>query len=239
MQVVRRLPSDIKVALRVYGQRIREGRPGACQDSHLLFGFGALRRQQMLQKIKTIRALGTTPIAYALEQIAKDQKGLKRRLAILVTDGKEECGGDPVKVMERLRLQDPRLRLNVVGFAINDKQSIRRLKKLAQAGQGRYFAASDARQLALMLRRSLAVTFDVVDASGLIVATGIVGKTSIKVPEGNYTVFIYPAGERIELKNVLINQRKMTRIELKKEGDVTGVKRFVPARIKRNSRYRR
>jgi len=177
--------------------------------------------------------LGTTPIAYTLEQMAKDQKGIDfRRLAILVTDGKEECGGDPVKVMQRLRIADPRLRLNVVGFAITDEHVITRLKKLAMAGQGRYFAANNARQFALMLRRSLAVTYDVIDASGLIVATGIVGKTPIKVPEGNYSIYVYPAGERIVLKNILVNQKSITRIELKKEGGVIGVKRFEPLALK-------
>ncbi len=188
----------------------------------------------MLKKIKKIRALGTTPIAYTLEQMAKDQEGIsQRRLAILVTDGKEECRGDPVKVMQRLRVADPRLRLNVVGFAVSDRAVVSRLKKLALAGQGRYFAANDARQFSLMLRRSLAVTFDVVDASGLIVATGIVGKNPINVPEGNYTVHVYPAGEPIEIKNVLVNQKSITRIALKKDGEVIGVKRFSPLLLKR------
>ncbi len=228
-QVVKGLPLDIKVAMRVYGEQIREGRHGACEDSRLLFGFGALGREQMLKKITQIRALGTTPIAYTLEQMAKDQKGIKqRRLAILVTDGKEECGGDPVKVMQRLRIEDPRLRLNVVGFAIDDEHVISGLKNLARAGQGRYFGADNARQLSLMIRRSLAVTFDVVDASGLVVATGIVGKTSINVPEGNYKIYVYPAGERIVLKNVLVNQKSLTRIELKKEGGIIGVNRLKP-----------
>jgi len=72
----------------------------------------------------------------------------------------------------------------------------------------------------------------------LIVATGIVGKSTVDVPEGNYRVIVYPAGERISVLNVVVDQRKLTRIELKKEGSVVGVKYHAPVKVKKRRRRR-
>ena len=102
-EVVPRLPAGIEVALRVSGHRVREGQRGACQDSELASPSGPPAVEQILQRIAGIQALGTTPIAYSLEQAAKDFGTESReRMVVLITDGKEECGGDPVQAVGRL-----------------------------------------------------------------------------------------------------------------------------------------
>ena len=95
-QVVEKLPDDAEVALRVYGHRIGPGKPGACEDSELVLPFAKIDKRRLLERIRAIRALGTTPIAYSLRQVAKDFRGVPgEKMVLLVTDGKEECGGSP------------------------------------------------------------------------------------------------------------------------------------------------
>ncbi|MDR7489598.1 MAG: VWA domain-containing protein, partial [Armatimonadota bacterium] len=115
-QVVKALPDQVHVGLRVYGHRIREGRPGDCQDSELVVPIAPLDRTAMLAAIRRVQALGTTPIAYSLRQVARDfgtRSG--ERLVILVTDGQEECGGSPAAVVSELLAAGVKVRLNIVG----------------------------------------------------------------------------------------------------------------------------
>ena len=103
VQIIEGLPDDLQVALRVYGHRIREGQPGDCQDSELVFPFAKLDKPRLLERVRAIQALGTTPIAYSLQQVARDFGAAPgEKMVILVTDGKEECGGNPSAVVSEL-----------------------------------------------------------------------------------------------------------------------------------------
>jgi Mg-chelatase subunit ChlD len=95
-KAVRGLPDDSQVALRVYGHRVPEGGPDACHDTQLVVPFGKLNRPRLLAQINAVKALGTTPIAYSIQAAAADfSKRPGQKMLIVVTDGQEECGGDP------------------------------------------------------------------------------------------------------------------------------------------------
>ena len=93
-QIIDRLPDDLRVALRVFGHRIRERQPGDCQDSELVVPFGKIDKARLRDRVRRIQALGTTPIAYSLQQVGRDFGTARgEKMVILVTDAKEECGG--------------------------------------------------------------------------------------------------------------------------------------------------
>ncbi len=71
-ELIGTLPKDVEVALRVYGHRIREGRRGDCQDTELVYPFERLDKARLIARINAIKALGTTPIAYALGRTSED-----------------------------------------------------------------------------------------------------------------------------------------------------------------------
>ena len=74
-----------------------------------------------------------------------DAKGL--RTVILITDGEETCGGDPEAEIVSLRAQGFDVRVNIVGFAVDDTGLKETFQKWAKTGGGEYFDAANAEEL--------------------------------------------------------------------------------------------
>lgn len=228
-EIVQGLPDDMQVALRVYGHRIREGRPGACEDSELVFPLAKLDKPRVLARIRSVQALGTTPIDYSLRQVRRDVgQATGEKMIILVTDGKEECGGDPQAAVAELQSAGINVRLNIVGFALGDAALKADLRKLAERTSGQFVEAKDAASLRAAIEQALAVPYDVVEGTGATVASGVTGRGAITLPEGVYTVRLRGAEKPIEIANVRIAARETTTIELKKEGQEIGVRVATP-----------
>lgn len=220
VQVIQNLPDDAEVALRVYGHRIGPGKAGACEDSELLFPFAKIDKRRLLERIRAIRALGTTPIAYSLRQVAKDFGGAPgEKMVVLVTDGKEECGGSPSAAVSGLLAQGLNVRVNIVGFALADEATKWEVQRVAELSGGRFFDATDAKALRGAIEQALAVPYDVLDAQGTrVVGSGRVGQGAIQLPEGTYTLAVQLPGSPLSIQNVPISQNKSTTVELDKQG---------------------
>jgi hypothetical protein len=218
--LVQKLPASATVALRVYGHRVPDGRPNACEDSELVVPFGALDRKQLLSTIKSVRALGTTPIAHSLTQAGADLAGAKgATMLIVVTDGKEECGGDPVAAITALRTSGLAVTLNIVGFSLTNATDRDAMTKVATAGGGRFFDAQGAADLKAAVDQAMAVPFVLVDASDQVVARGIVGGPPVTAPAGDLSVRLETAATPLTIDHVVVAPNKATTVELNKDGD--------------------
>lgn len=228
VELIEQMPPDVEVALRIYGHRIREGRPGDCQDTELVYPFGKLNKAKLISQIKEVKPLGTTPIAYALQQTIQDfgpSKGEKT--IILVTDGKEECRGNLVKTMEDLRSQGLDVRLHVVGFAVKDPKTIAQMQQAAKAGKGRYLDAADQQGLKKAIAKTLAIPYIVRDSKGQEVARGVAGE-ELSLPAGYYNVVLdSPKGELVR-EIVRVEPNKSTLIRVTKDGPEIGVQVVTP-----------
>ena len=227
-ELIEQLPPDVEVALRVYGHRIREGRPGDCQDTELVYSFGKLDKAKLISKIKAVKPLGTTPIAYSLSQTVKDfgqSKGEKT--IILVTDGKEECKGNLVKTIDDLRAQGLDVRLHVVGFAVNDPKTREQMEQATKAGKGRYLDAADQQGLKTAMAKTLAIPYIVRDSRGVEVAKGVAGE-ELSLPSGYYDVVLdSPKGQLVQ-RNVLVEPSRRTLMRVTKDGPKIGVQVVAP-----------
>jgi hypothetical protein len=218
-QIIESLPAGVRVALRVYGHRIREGQKGACQDSELVFPLAAIDKARLLQRVRQVQALGTTPIAFSLQQVARDFGNVPgEKKVVLVTDGREECGGDPSAAVQALRAKGLNVRVDVVGLALADDAAKREMTRVAELTGGRFFDAKDAETLRRSMEQSLAVSYDVFDASGTKVGGGLTGQGTTSVPEGTYTVVVNAAGKAVTIQNVRITSSRSTTVELVREG---------------------
>jgi Ca-activated chloride channel family protein len=73
------------------------------------------------QKIKEAQPRGTTPIAYTLEQCGNDfPDNNSRNIIILITDGVEECNGDPCAISAALQSKGVILRPFVIGVGLDE-----------------------------------------------------------------------------------------------------------------------
>jgi Ca-activated chloride channel family protein len=110
---------NVEVALRVYGHlKYRD-----CQDTKLEVGFDKFNHNEIKEKIKTLKPNGTTLIAYSLQQAAYDfaPDANARNIIVLITDGIEECQGDPCAVSLALQKQGVILKPFIIGVGGDDR----------------------------------------------------------------------------------------------------------------------
>ena len=113
---------NLEIGLRVYGHQ-NGYPPQHCDDTKLEINFlpSHLASLRMKAKLNMIRARGTTPIAYSLEEGAKDfPSGDARNIVILITDGKEECGMDPCAISRLYQRNGIILKPFVIGVGLDD-----------------------------------------------------------------------------------------------------------------------
>lgn len=117
---LRNIP-DIEIGLRVYGHQSPRSAHD-CRDTKLEVPFGPNNHQQMKDRLKEIEPKGTTLISYSLQEAAYDfpkQDGV-RNVIVLITDGIEECSGDPCAVSEALQKQQVILKPFIIGIGATD-----------------------------------------------------------------------------------------------------------------------
>ncbi len=112
---------NVEVALRVYGHQNSVSSDGRnCKDTKLEVPFSAKNHDKIIEHLGSIRPKGTTLIAYSLEQAANDFPKDKnaRNVIILITDGIEECDGDPCAVSLALQKRGVVLKPFVIGMGL-------------------------------------------------------------------------------------------------------------------------
>ena len=114
---------DLEIGLRVYGHQSGYP-PQNCDDTKLEVNFSPaeLVVDRVKAKLDMIRAKGTTPIARALEEGAKDfPKDDQRNIVILITDGKEECDMDPCAISRLYQRERIILKPFVIGIGLDQE----------------------------------------------------------------------------------------------------------------------
>jgi hypothetical protein len=161
-------------------------------ESELAVPLGPLDAEAMAATIETLKTPKTvqTPLAAAIEQVAGDLEGVSGpRIVVVVSDGRETCGGDPEAAVEALRAQGFDVTVNVVGLGLS-KEDRRRIRRLAALGGGSYFDARGAGQLEDAIGAAVSAPFEVRDATGTVVARGIVNGPTLELPPGTYRVTV-------------------------------------------------
>ncbi|MBK7309288.1 MAG: VWA domain-containing protein [Sphingobacteriaceae bacterium] len=114
---------DLEIALRCYGHQTYFRPTRDCKDTKLEVPFAPVKTNylKVKQRILKLDPTGTTPIAYSLGECAADftPKENVRNLVILITDGIEECGGNPCEVSLQLQKKGIFLKPFVIGVGLN------------------------------------------------------------------------------------------------------------------------
>ena len=114
------MPPEARLGLLLYGHRKAKD----CTDIELASPIGADDAAAISKRISGLRAKGETPIAESLRQAQRSFAALKGQdnRIVLVTDGIEECKGDPCAAAEELRAAGFDLKVDIVGFTLSEKQ---------------------------------------------------------------------------------------------------------------------
>lgn len=171
------LPADTEVAVQFFGTV-------GC-DVQIVQEF-TLDHAAARSVIASAQATGDTPLAAAIQQGGAYMRANAHSsdlVMILLTDGEETCGGDPVgaarglnapgpiarrdcapRIADLIELLSPQpvyaqgqppIRLHVVGFGIEPgSPTEEQLKQIAEAGNGKYFSAEDEQELTQSLKKA-------------------------------------------------------------------------------------
>lgn len=111
---------NLQLALRCYGHT-KDFPPQDCDDTRLEVPFNFNNTDKIKHTLKYINPRGTTPIAISLEKAAGDFTPCEdcRNIIILITDGIEECKGDPCAVSLALQKKGVILKPFIIGIGKN------------------------------------------------------------------------------------------------------------------------
>ncbi len=111
---------DLELALRVYGHQSQKQERN-CRDTKLEVPFARYNHKEIKEVITDLKPKGTTLIAHSLQEAAYDfpKSSGTRNIIILITDGIEECDGDPCAVSTALQKQGVILRPFVIGLGLD------------------------------------------------------------------------------------------------------------------------
>lgn len=152
-----------RLGLVIYGP----GHRNACRNIDLRFPPMANAGPRLLAEIEKLRPTGKTPLTEAIRTAAKVLDYRNRPgIIVLVTDGRETCGGAPCSLAAELMRDALDLTVHVIGFKVRGDhfswedgadytQAVSVARCLADETGGRYFRAETADELADALKQSL------------------------------------------------------------------------------------
>jgi len=185
------IPAGTPFALRVLGREV-----DSCQTD-LEIALAPLNAGAVAAKIAKLESKNNarTPLGASLDKVTEDLKGATaERLVILLTDGDETCGGEPAAAIEKLTKAG--VRVNIVGFAIDDAKLAATLRHWADVAGGAYFEAKDAGGLDAAMTQATKAGFTILTAQNQVVAEGMVGGDPVAVMPGTYTVRLNGSSSR-------------------------------------------
>lgn len=202
------IPAGTPFAMRVFGREV-----DSCQTD-LDIPVSPLSAAAVDARIKALEAKNNarTPIGASLAKVSADLASIRgERLVVLLTDGEETCGGDPAAAIAALT-QTGTVRVNIVGFAIEDPKLAVTFSHWAALGNGSYFDAKDAASLSKALTQSMHPSFEVVTPQGQVIATGSAGGEAVSVMPGTYSVRI--KGQTSRAQSVAIQSKATATVTL-------------------------
>lgn len=218
--VLSKVPDDVNVGLRVYGDRYGSRQKETCTDSHLAQPVQKLDRTALARLIDAAKPRGETPLVYSVLQAIGDLKAAGGGSVVLITDGEESCGGDFSKAAEAIKQSGLDFRLDIVGFTLQGQDARRSLGALATATGGAYYTAQNGEALsdALVAATISRFPFLIKDASGKVVAQGEAGDGGRDLPPGDYTVVVQAGDQPLTLPHVAIVLGQTSTVRITRKG---------------------
>jgi Mg-chelatase subunit ChlD len=145
------LPKFANVGLIVYGHKGSSSlsdQKVSCQGMELLDPLSGVDVERTQELVNEVEPKGWTPLTGALNLAGKvlEGKDFAQNFVILLSDGKETCGGDPARSARELYESGVEVVTNVVGLAVNEDER-QQLELIAQSGGGRFFSANTRNEL--------------------------------------------------------------------------------------------
>ena len=155
--LLRELPSDIPVGLRVYGHKCGLTAFQACKASELVLPISTNSTERIPYSMNKLNPRGMTPITYSLKQaVLKDFGNFQgRKHIILFTDGGENCDESPCEYAIELSKLRRDIIIDVIAFNIGNKDDLEQLECTALVTKGEFYKANSKPELYNVLDKIL------------------------------------------------------------------------------------
>lgn len=183
------------VGLRAYGfdSTVKKTKETSCPNTALLTEISSNNLRTIGSEASRLIPYGYTPIADSLFKAGDDLQAVEAdsRMIILITDGEETCGGDPIATAKHLCEMGIELETNIIGFDL-EPATADLMRKAAKAGCGSYVDAQNARELTEGLKIMVTEARDKVDPTWLRAIHPVDGgetiETAVSITPGTYTL---------------------------------------------------
>ena len=141
-QLIKTLPPDKRIGLATFGHTRKDD----CSDIEILAPIGSAD-SAVIKAMESIHPKGMTPLTGAMQLAAaqfREHEGAAQ--VVMISDGKETCQGDPCAAVREARAGGVKMQVHVIGFDVTPEETTQ-LKCIAEAGDGKYFAAANAAEL--------------------------------------------------------------------------------------------
>ena len=195
--LVKDLPDGTRVGLRLYGHRVSgASRAEGCRDTELVAPVGELDRAELTAKIDSYQAVGFTPIGRALRAAVADLPAEGAASIVLVSDGGDNCAPpSPCAVAGQIAAGGQDVSVQAVGFRVSGGARAQ-LRCIAKRGGGVYRDASNADELAVVLRALAARATRTIKPGGRSVSGGARASSARSIGAGRLQDEIGPGEER-------------------------------------------
>jgi len=140
---IQELPDETNCGLLVFGNNIK-GRDCIRYPVPL----GPDTKNDILIVLRSLIPGGLTPLAQSIDMAGNFLKNnrIKNASVVVITDGKEECGGDPFAAASALSQAGLNIELHIIGLAV-DESTRKELKNIAELGAGFFYDAYNKKEL--------------------------------------------------------------------------------------------
>jgi len=116
-----------------------------CKSTKLLLEPANNDLEKVINISSKINPSGKTPLAQSIKTAGETLKNIDKKInIIIISDGVETCGGDPVSEARKLKNDyGIKATIYVVGYSV-DNETKSQLQRLAIAGGGKFYSAQDS-----------------------------------------------------------------------------------------------
>lgn len=177
------ISSDVNMSLLAYGHvgsnKVAD-KAISCSTVEEKYFLGPVNPAVIKEKVRTISAKGWTPITHALEKanaILATHPGDENRI-LLVSDGEETCGGNPLEIARKVRTGNARV--DVIGFDVKGAVA-EELKNISVQGGGGYISVKSANDFNVVIKNG---TLNAITPDSM-VSVGDNGAVSVQTDAAN------------------------------------------------------
>ncbi len=144
---VTNLDKNIYLSVVVYGHKgdnSQLGKEVSCKGVEEIYYMGEINKDVVVSKINNLKPNGWTPISDSLKKasdiLMKDSGPGVEKHIVLLSDGEETCGGNPVAVAKQLK--DEGISIDVIGLNVSGAVKSQ-LNNISVSGGGVYYGVEN------------------------------------------------------------------------------------------------